>query len=72
MNEIETGEAVCRGSIQLGTACGGCQRCKAAAWDWICHNLAAVDYWAVMRTGRHDPMRAVLAAAKTRQGAKKS
>ena len=32
---------------------------KAAAFDWLCANLPAVDYWAVMMTGQHDPLRAV-------------
>lgn len=41
----------------------GLQR-KAVAFDWLCENLNALDYWAVMRTGRHDVLAAVESAMK--------
>lgn len=57
-------DVVCRGSLTLGNGCGQCQKCKAAAFDWLCHNNTALDYWAVMRTGEHNPMKAVIQAIR--------
>ena len=54
----------CKGSMRLGTACGHCIRCKAAAFDWLREHSNALDYWAVMQTGQHDLMKAVMQKAK--------
>ncbi|MBR9800287.1 hypothetical protein GYB59_00675 [bacterium] len=60
--EIE--EAICRGSLALGTSCGHCQKCKAAAFDWLVENSPALDEWAVIITGQHDVMKAVKQVAR--------
>lgn len=41
-------------------------RRKAEAFDWLC-DLPAVDDWAVMMTGQHDPLRAVEAAKRAEE-----
>jgi len=52
-------DIICRGCFSLGSACGHCTKCKAEAFDWLCVNFAPLDYWAVMRTGRHDVIGAI-------------
>lgn len=66
---IELGDkSVCRGSFSFGSACGSCQRCKAFAFDWLCQHFDELDYWAVMQTGQHNPMKAVINASKVKRG----
>ena len=60
IEESEDGNTQCRGCFSLGNACGQCQKCKSAAFDWICSNSTAMDEWAVLRTGYHDIMRAIM------------
>jgi hypothetical protein len=63
---MQRSTAVCRGCFSLGSACGKCDKCKAFAFDWLCKHSTALDNWAVMQTGRHDPMAAVKKAARVR------
>lgn len=57
---IQDGDTQCRGCFIAGNACGQCQKCKAAAFDWICSNSTAMDEWAILQTGHHDIMRAIM------------
>ncbi|MBR9800576.1 hypothetical protein GYB59_02220 [bacterium] len=60
----EIDEALCRGSLAIGTACGHCQKCKAAAFDWIESNCSAMGEWAIIVTGQHDIMKAIQQVAR--------